>query len=267
MAEEHEALLVEALEEDRVEVAKSHRLAHDLRDQLHEAGLSDCILAHDVVGLAIGLGVAEHGRHGDGQILDVAELTEPAAVARNEHGSITPDAVHEERLVVPGVQRAHDVSRPHDADGPAPRPVALEEQILRGYLVSRVVAPVESARRIFGVGDGQGVVVDAPRGDEDDVGLAREGGHEGGHVLAKGRRVGDVEDAVEAVALEALAQARVVLAIAGDGRDAGGQAFRVPPAVEGGDVVTTPEELLNEVEADELRAADHEDPHDARILA
>ena len=69
------------------------------------------------------------------------------------------------------------------------------------------------------------------------------------------------------MALEALTQARVVLAIAGDSRDAGGQALRVPPAVEDGDVVTTPEELLNEVEADELRAADHEDPHDARILA
>src|SRR5204863_3117890 len=119
--------LVEALEEDSVEVAKGHRLVHDLRDQLHEAGLSDRVLAHDVVGLAIGLGVAEHGRHGDGQILDVAELTEPAAVARNEHGSITTDAVLEERIVVSSVKRAHDVSRPNDAGETAPSRDACDE--------------------------------------------------------------------------------------------------------------------------------------------
>jgi hypothetical protein len=99
------------------------------------------------------------------------------------------------------------------------------------------------------------------------VGLTREGAREGGHVLAQGRRVGDVEDAVEAVALEPLAQARVVLAIAGDGLDAGGQALGAPAAVEDGDVVTDPQELFHEMEADEFRAADHEDAHDARILA
>ena len=85
-------------------------------------------------------------------------------------------------------------------------------------LCARVVAPVESARRVLRVGDGQGVIVDAAGGDEDDVRAPGEGIEERRHVLAQRRRVGDVEHAVEALAAEALAQARVVLAVAGDDR-------------------------------------------------
>ena len=85
--------------------------------------------------------------------------------------------------------------------------------------------------------------------------------------ISESRRIGDVEDALEAVAPEPLAQARVVLAIAGDGLDTRGEALGSRAAIEHGDLMTAQEELLDETEADEFRAADHEGAHDARILA
>ena len=108
--------LVEALEQRRVEMVERDGLVHHLRDELDEAGLGDRILAHHVVGLSIGFAVPQHRRHRVGEVLHMPELAEPAAVARHQHGSAAPDPVHEERLVVPRVERAHDVGRPDDAD-------------------------------------------------------------------------------------------------------------------------------------------------------
>ena len=67
------------------------------------------------------------------------------------------------------------------------------------------------------------------------------------HVLAQRGRVGDVEDAVEAMAAEPLAQAGVVLAIAGDGLYASREALAAPPAVEHGDLMASRQERLHEV--------------------
>jgi len=69
------------------------------------------------------------------------------------------------------------------------------------------------------------------------------------------------------VAAEALAEGRVVLAVTGDGCDARRQALDALAAVEDGNLVPAREQLAHEVKADELGAADHEHPHDPRILA
>ena len=83
----------------------------------------------------------------------------------------------------------------------------------------------------------------------------------------QGRRVGDVEDAVEAMALQARGERRMVLAVSRDGLHAGGEPLGAPAAVEHGDLVAVGEQLANEMQADELRAAHDEGAHDRRILA
>ncbi len=182
-----------------------------------------------------------------GQVLDVAELAEPAAVAGDQHGPAAPDAIHEERLVVPRIERPHDVGRPHDGDGLPVLPMPLEQHVLAGDLVAGIVAPVESTGRLLGVGDGERVVVDAGGRDEDGVRAARQGVEQRGHVLAQRGRVGDVEDAVEALATEPLAQAGVILAIAGDSLYTSREALAAPPAVEHGDLMASRQERLHEV--------------------
>ncbi len=102
---------------------------------------------------------------------------------------------------------------------------------------------------------------------EDRVGLPGEGVEHGGHVLAQGRRVGDVEDAVEALSREAPAEAGVVLAIAGDGAHAGGKALGAPAPVEHRDLVAAGDERLGKMQADELGAAHDQRAHDGGILA
>ncbi len=191
----------------------------------------------------------------------MAELPQPAAVPGHQCRPPAADPVHEERFIVAGVERAHHVGRPHDRDRLPGAAVTLEQHVLAGDLVSRVVAPVETARRLLGVRDRQGVVVDPAGRDEDHVGRAGERVDQGGHVLAHGGRVGDVVDRVEASPGEARAQARVVLAVARDQVDPGGQALALPAAVEDGDVVAPGVQRPQQVEADELGPAHHEHAH------
>src|SRR3972149_454905 len=61
-------------------------------------------------------------------------------------------------------------------------------------------------------------------------------------------------------------EARVVLAVAGDRRDARGQALGALAAVEDRDLVAAREQLAHQMQADELGAGHDEHPHDARIL-
>jgi hypothetical protein len=69
------------------------------------------------------------------------------------------------------------------------------------------------------------------------------------------------------MAPEPLAQAGVVLAIAGDRLDTSREALAAPPAVEHGDFMALRQERLHEVDADELGAAHDECAHDGGILA
>jgi hypothetical protein len=248
-------------------VRERHRAPHDLGDQLDEADLGDHVLAHDVIDLAMRLGIVEHEGHGVGEILDVAELAKPAAMPGHQHRAAAPDPVHEERLVVARVERAHDMGRPHDGDGPPVASMAFQERVLARDLVARVVAPVGSPRRLLRVRDGQGMIVDAARRDEDHMGTALERVEQRGDVLAHGRRVGHVEHAVEALAPETLAEPRVVLAVARDGADAGGEPLLSPAAIEDRDLVAAPEQRLEQVQADELGPAHDEGAHDGGILA
>src|SRR6185369_16400241 len=96
---------------------------------------------------------------------------------------------------------------------------------------------------------------DAGGRDEDRVRAARQRVEQRGHVLAQRGRVGDVEDAVDAMTTEPLAQARVVLPISGDSLYTGREALAASPAVEHGDLMASRQERLYEVEADELGAA------------
>src|SRR4029453_9826762 len=108
--------LVEILQECGVKVPKGHGFLHSFGDELYEADLGYRVLAHDVIGLAVAVRVAENGGHGDGQVFHMTELAQPAPVAGDEHGPAARDPIHEERLVVPRVERAHDMSGPHDGD-------------------------------------------------------------------------------------------------------------------------------------------------------
>jgi NAD(P)-dependent dehydrogenase (short-subunit alcohol dehydrogenase family) len=146
-------------------------------------------------------------------------------------------------------------------------PVPLDQHVLAGVRVAGRVAPVESPGRLLGVGEGGRVVVDASGRDEDGVRATRQGVEQRADVLPLRGRVGDVEDAVEAMATEPLAQAGVVLAIAGDGLYTSREALAAPPAVEHGDLMASRQERLHEVKADEFGAAYDECAHDGGILA
>ena len=90
-----------------------------------------------------------------------------------------------------------------------------------------------------------------------------EGVEQGGDVLARGRRVGDVVHGVEPPPGERPRQRRVLLAVGDDRPHAGGYALGPTAAVEDGDLVALPLEGADEVQADELGAADDENAHQA----
>ena len=81
---EERARLVEGLEQGRIEVPQRDRPSHHLGDELHEPHLGHHVVAHDIVGLAMGAGIAQHGGHRLREIRYVAELAQPAAVAGDE---------------------------------------------------------------------------------------------------------------------------------------------------------------------------------------
>src|SRR4029453_11372664 len=82
---------VEILQECRVKVPERYGSSHGLGDELHEADLGHGVFAHDILGLAVALWIAEHGGHGDGQVFHMTELAQPASVAGDEHGPATRD--------------------------------------------------------------------------------------------------------------------------------------------------------------------------------
>jgi hypothetical protein len=83
------------------------------------------------------------------------------------------------------------------------------------------------------------------------------------HVLPQGRRIRHIDHRVERLAAEEAGSAAVILAIAGDAPRARGQALLMAAPVEDGHGVAALLERLHEVQADELRPAEHENPHDA----
>src|SRR5256886_17448413 len=87
-------------------------------------------------------------------------------------------------------------------------------------LVLRVLAPVEAPGRVLAVGDGERVVVDAPRRDEEGVTeAARERLQRRLDVGPRRRRVGDVHERIDALARELRAEGRVVGPVAHDRAD------------------------------------------------
>ena len=74
----------------------------------------------------------------------------------------------------------------------------------------------------------------------------------------------DARQSIESSArhMTEIAQARVVLPVARDEGDAGGQAIRLAAAVEDGDLVAALLERLEQMQADELGAAHDEHAHD-----
>jgi hypothetical protein len=143
----------------------------------------------------------------------------------------------------------------------------LEERVLAGDLVAGIVAPVLAAWGVLGVRNRQCVIVDAAGRDEDDVRPATEGAEEGLDVLAEGGRVGHVHDSVEGLGAEKSRQRPVGLAVPRDGGHARGKALGMAPAVEDGDGVAAAQERPDEVKADELGPAEHEDPHHTAPLS
>ena len=112
------------------------------------------------------------------------------------------------------------------------------------------------------------MVVHAPGGDEDRVArAAAQRRQQRAHVVAGGRCVGDVHQAVEALAGEHAAERGVVLAVGDDRLHAGGHASGVATAVQHGHLVAIAEQRPHEMKADELRAADDEDAHQASEIA
>src|SRR5262245_25424048 len=93
------------------------RTLDDIGDDLDEPCLGDRLLAGDVVGAPERAPDAEHGGHRVGEILDVADLTEPAPRSGQQHRPAPHEPVEEERLVVAGVHGAVDVGRPHEGHG------------------------------------------------------------------------------------------------------------------------------------------------------
>ena len=245
-------------------MAEFHGAVQDLGDLLDEADLGDALLSRDVVGLAERLRVSEHRHQRVGQVVHVAELAEPATVAGHQHRPPAEDAVEEERLVVPRVERAEDVGRPHDGDGEPAGPLALEQRVLARDLVAGVVAPVVSSGRRLAERDREGVVVDPAGRDEEHVRSAGQGVGQGRHIFARGRRIGGVADAVEAGAGERGLEGGVVFPVAGDHAHARGQPIVLAAAVEHGDGVAVADQRADESEADELRSPDDEDAHDGR---
>ena len=192
----------------------------------------------------------------------MAELPEPAAGARDEDRPAPHEPVEDEGLVVPRVQGAVHVCRPHDRDGQAPRAVPAHQRVLARDLVLRVLAPVEAPRRVLAIGDGQGVVVDTPRRDEERVSEAtRERLQHRLDVRARRRRVGDVDERVHALSRELRAERGVVRPVADDRANAGRQPLGSAPAVRDHDLVAVAEERADQVDADELRASDHQHTH------
>src|SRR5207302_3160760 len=122
-------------------------------------------------------------------------------------------------------------------------------------------APVEAPRRVLAVGDGERVVVDAPRRDEEGVTeAARERLQRRLDVGPRRRRVGDVHERIDALARELRAEGRVVGPVAhdrADPREPPGSA----PAVQDHDLVAVTEQRPHDVQADKLRAPDHEHAH------
>ena len=90
-----------------------------------------------------------------------------------------------------------------------------------------------------------------------------EGVEQGGDVFARRRRVGDVVHGVEPLPGERPRQRRVLRAVGDDRPHAGGDALGPTAAVEDGDLVALPLEAADEVQADELGAADDENAHRA----
>src|SRR5207249_9305315 len=105
-------------------------------------------------------------------------------------------------------------------------------------LVLGVLAPVEAARRVFVIGDRQRVIVHPSRGDEDRVAHAiAQRRQQRAYVVAGRRRVGDVHEAVDALAGEDATQGRVILAVGDDGLDAGRQPSGLAAPIQYDDVV------------------------------